>query len=439
MKIQLLVGAASSGSGKTTFTLGLLRALKNRGMKVQAFKTGPDYIDTKYHKQACGLDSINLDMFMASDKHIKNIYQKYARDKDVCIVEGVMGLFDGSNKMNASSASLAELLNIPIILLINAKSTAYSVAAMIYGFKNFYKNINIAGVVFNFVGSENHYSFLKDACKDVGVEALGYIPKTTLKDIPSRHLGLSLEANINREEITSSIASQIEKTVDLNRIIELYSVDFQDDGYEPNIKKISGLNISVADDEAFNFYYKENISILKNLGKVSFFSPIKDKNIPTNTDFLYLPGGYPEFYLKELSANTSMLNSINSYCDNGGHCLAECGGMMYLSNNIVDENGTYYPMTRVINHNASMQNMKLHLGYRRIDFNNNYCKGHEFHYSSIIDPDSNITKLGKAYSAKGLEVDTALFKVNNTYAGYTHIYWADNVKLIEDIIKGNLY
>lgn len=187
----IMIGAAGSGSGKTTFTLGLLRLLRNRGMKVQPFKCGPDYIDTKHHAMAAGEESVNLDTYMASAAHMRELYARYGAASDVCVTEGVMGLFDGYDGMKGSSAEIAELIGIPVVLVLNAKSTAYTVAPVLYGFKHFYPEIRVVGVVFNFVASVAHYAYLQQACADAGVEALGYIPKDESIVIPSRHLGLS--------------------------------------------------------------------------------------------------------------------------------------------------------------------------------------------------------------------------------------------------------
>lgn len=190
---SFLIAAPSSGSGKTTVTLGLLRALKNRGLKVQPFKCGPDYIDTKYHDMASGNKSVNLDLFLSSENHVRYLYSKYSSENDACITEGVMGLFDGYDKMKGSSAEIAGLLDIPVVMVINAKSMAYSAAPLLYGFKKFYEKINVIGVIFNYVGSESHYKFLSDACHDVGIVPLGYLPKNENLSVPSRHLGLSID------------------------------------------------------------------------------------------------------------------------------------------------------------------------------------------------------------------------------------------------------
>lgn len=431
-KPQFLIAAPSSGSGKTTITQGLLRYLKNKGLRVQPFKCGPDYLDTKHHAWAAGNVSINLDTFMSSREHVEDLYRKYSNQSDVSVVEGVMGLFDGSKKMEGSSAQIAELLNIPIILVINAKATAYSVAPLLYGFKNFYKGINIAGVIFNFVGSESHYQFLKDACEDVGITPLGYVPKNDKLHLPSRHLGLQISDSTQYDSIIEDIAEHISQTVDIEKLIQITTSQLQ----EPRTSKIKQkgkLRITVAKDAAFNFTYHENLSALEQLGDVTFFSPLNDHELPL-TDLLYLAGGYPELHLKELSSNTAMRKAINSYCSQGGRVLAECGGMMYLCNSIIDSDSVEYPMVGYLEQKATMENMKLKLGYRKININNNICFGHEFHYSKILSPLMKYS-VGEIYSARDQKLDTLLFRKQNTVASYIHFYWGE--KNIIDIFFKN--
>lgn len=425
---HLLISAIASGSGKTTVTLGLLRALRNRGLSVQPFKCGPDYIDTKYHVLAAGTESVNLDLFLSSENHIKNLYNKYSSGKDVCITEGVMGLFDGYDRMNGSSAQIAEKLDIPVILVLNAKSMAYSAAALLYGFKNFSDRVNIAGVIFNFVASESHYNFLKDACHDVGLEPLGYLPKNTDIEIPSRHLGLNIDEQYRFEEFADNAATLIEKYIDIDKLLSITRINQSDIETEKE-KSVSsqGLRISVARDAAFNFMYHENIEYLKRIGIVSYFSPLSDKQLP-ESDFIYLPGGYPELYLSELSNNRTMQDSIHHYIETGGKVLAECGGMMYLSSSISDENGTEYPMVNIFDQKATMENMRLKLGYRQFEYNGMSLKGHEFHYSTINSEQQSVVQ---QYTAKGQATDTKLLRYKNVIAGYTHLYWADMDDLMD--------
>lgn len=425
---NFLISAIASGSGKTTVTLGLLRALRNRGLNVQPFKCGPDYIDTKYHVLAAGNESVNLDLFLSSESHIKYLYNKYSSDKDVCITEGVMGLFDGYDRMNGGSAQIAEKLDIPVILVLNAKSMAYSAAALLYGFKNFSDKINITGVIFNFVASESHYNFLKDACHDVGLEPLGYLPKNTDIEIPSRHLGLNIDEQYRFDDFADKAAALIEKYIDIDKLLSITARREPHIGITKEINvPLQGLRISVARDAAFNFMYHENIEYMKRIGIVSYFSPLYDKQLP-ESDFIYLPGGYPELYLSELSNNRTMQDSIRHYVEAGGKALAECGGMMYLSSSISDENGIEYPMVNIFDQKATMENMRLKLGYRQFEYNGVLLKGHEFHYSSIKSEQQSVVQ---QYTAKGQPTDTKLLRYKNVIAGYTHLYWADTNNLMD--------
>lgn len=216
--IQLLIGAATSGSGKTTFTMGLLRALSRRGLIVQPFKCGPDYIDTQFHSIAAGRESVNLDTWMASPDHIREVFARYSADADVAVIEGVMGLFDGYDRMRGSSAEIAALLDVPVILVVNARSTAYSVAALLHGMKTFRPDVKIAGVVFNLVASESHYSFLKAAADDAGVPSLGWIPRTDGIEVPSRHLGLTIGMEQEINKLADLAADLIEQHIDLDQL-----------------------------------------------------------------------------------------------------------------------------------------------------------------------------------------------------------------------------
>ena len=433
MGSQFLIGAVHSGSGKTILTLGLLKALRNRGLVVQSFKSGPDYIDTKFHERASGNKTINLDLFLASANHVQETYRKHASPCDVAITEGVMGLFDGYEKMEGSSAQLARMLDIPVILVVNAKSMAYSVAPLMYGFMNFRKDVHVAGVIFNWVGSDSHYAFLKEACDDVGLAPLGYLPKNKKLEIPSRHLGLKIDLETPFDIFADHAAALVEEHVDLDGLLTLTRKENRPFLANNTGRKAisregdSFIQSAVAFDEAFNFMYHENIEYLKQRGTVAFFSPIHDKKLP-DADFVYLPGGYPELYLKPLSDNTGMKDSIRRYVEQGGRLLAECGGMLYLSSSMTDENGKEYPMLSIFNQKATMQNAKLTLGYRKFEYNGVKMKGHEFHYSSL---ESNLESITKQYSAASKPVDTKLLRYKNAIAGYTHLYWAETDNLMD--------
>ncbi len=459
MKAHVLIGAAASGSGKTTFTLGLLRALKNRSHQVQPFKCGPDYIDTRHHRMAAGSPSVNLDPFMMSASHLEELYARYTAGADVAVTEGVMGLFDGYDGMRGSSAETASALRLPVILVVNARSTAYSVAPLLYGFKHFNKEIALVGAVFNFVASASHYAFLEEACRDAGVEPLGYLPKQAEITIPSRHLGLSLEEDFCFEAFADRVARLIEDHVDIDRLLEITAV--RTDGPVrptpvadsqvgaplkavlpsvasapaqatapcqavsfPPAPRPSCLRIAVARDAAFQFIYEENLRMLSRLGILTFFSPLEDVELP-EADLVYLPGGYPELHLPALSANRPMRQSVYAYIEAGGRMIAECGGMMYLCREIADTDGTPYPMVGILDQSATMEPMKLRLGYRTLLCAGCRLQGHEFHYSRIRSSARTLPSIAAAYTAKGVPTDTPLYRYKNLLAGYTHLYWAD--------------
>lgn len=444
-KSSFLISAPSSNSGKTTFTLGLLRALRERGFGVQSFKCGPDYIDTIHHTAAAGRPGLNLDTFMASEAHMRAVYTHYASLADVSVTEGVMGLFDGADKMKGSSAEIAALLDIPVVLVINAQSMAYSAAPLIYGLKNFYPGIRVAGAIFNFVNTESHYRFLQDACVDAGVEALGYLPKNEALHIPSRHLGLHISAETDYEQIIQRLAEVIPRTVDLDRLLEITTISHEnvltnDDRIsnalnhsQPVKDSDQNLRITVARDEAFSFLYHQNIEGLRAFGDIQWFSPLSDKSLP-ETDLLYLPGGYPELFAAQLAGNQSMLESIRQYCECGGLTYAECGGLMYLGRELVDSKGNAFRMAGVLDLTTTLQHAKMTLGYRVMHWDGLEIKGHEFHYSGLREQFVQ-APLAQMTNARGVSVDTQFFRVKNTFAGYTHFYWADKPEFIQHLIN----
>lgn len=425
-KPQFLIAAPSSHSGKTTLTLGLLHALRHRGLRVQSFKCGPDYIDTFHHSQASSRQGINLDTFMMSETHVKWLYSYYSNDADVAIVEGVMGLFDGAVKAEGSSAAIAMLLDIPVILVVNAKAMAYSVAPLLYGLKHFNRDLKIAGVIFNFVNTESHYQFLKDACADVGITPLGYVPVNEAINIPSRHLGLMISPENDYNAIIARAAAHISQSVDLDQLLEL-TMQHAPAYRETALPTSSKLRIGVARDSSFIFTYEENLRALDRLGTICTFSPADLTELP-EMDLLYIPGGYPELNLSLLEGNAAMRTAIREYCANGGRVIAECGGMMYLGNTITDAEGRRYEMCGVLDIETSMQNSRLSLGYRRIQIGDTVLKGHEFHYSHAKE-NSPIPTIGEVTNARGKIVSTPIYKQQNVIASYMHFYWGENADI----------
>ncbi|AMJ68072.1 cobyrinate a,c-diamide synthase [Hymenobacter sp. PAMC 26628] len=435
-KPQFLIAAPSSGSGKTTLTLGLLRVLARRGWAVQPFKCGPDYLDTHHHTQAAGRPSLNLDLFMASAAHAQATYARYLAPADAAVVEGVMGLFDGADRMAGSAAAVAELLNIPVILVVDARAMAYSVAPLLFGFKNFYPGIRLVGALFNFVNTASHYQFLREACADVGVEALGYLPQNPAFAIPSRHLGLSIDAEIQHEAIVEALADALPATVDVDRLLALTRTAAPAPGAPtpPGIRAPERRRIAVARDAAFTFTYHQNLAALEQLGDVNYFSPLADGALPAGTDFLYLPGGYPELFAGALHANAAMRASIAAYCAGGGAAYAECGGLMYLGQRITAAAGQAFAMVGALPCATSMENAKMTLGYRAVEWNSLTIKGHEFHYSVLNDHGLR-HEPARITSAKGAPVPAQLYRQGNVCASYVHLYWGEDSAFIERLLE----
>lgn len=430
-KAGFVIGAVSSGSGKTTVTNGLLRTFRRRGLKTAPFKVGPDYIDTHFHKVASGRDSINLDVFMSGESHVRQLFDEYSCGCDIGVVEGVMGLFDGYDCRKGSAAHIAEILGLPVILLINAASSAYSLAAVLSGFRNFDPSVNIAGVIFNNVASDNHLRLLRNAARDSGVEFLGYVKHDSSLTVPSRHLGLTLDEDDVIDKFVANAADAIAANIDIDRILELTGFESTESIAEEvshvfrDSSAKSKCRIAVAHDEAFNFIYPVNLRALetqnvlgKGYGEIIRFSPLRDEKMP-EADLLYLPGGYPELYKERLSANAGMRKSVREYIGNGGYAIAECGGMLYLGNDIDG-----IEMCKVLPISATMSNARLKLGYRTVRFPGCELRGHEFHYSSVRENEP-LGSVASQRDVRGKAVSTPVYRYKNAIAGYTHLYWAD--------------
>ncbi|MCG8384681.1 MAG: cobyrinate a,c-diamide synthase [Cytophagales bacterium] len=430
---QFMVAAPSSHSGKTTVTLGLLRAFQRKGRAVQPFKCGPDYLDTTHHTLAAGQQGINLDLFMSSSHHVKYLYQKYCENKEVVVVESVMGLYDGAVDDRDSSAAIAKLLQLPVILVVDARAMAYSAGALVYGFKHFDPEINLAGVIFNFVRSASHYRFLRDACKKIGVTPLGYLPPEEKIKIPSRYLGLNIDATIDFDVIIDRTADHLEQHLDLDQLAKITRRPLPGKPGQLKSETVNpGKVIAIARDEAFRFTYHENIETLKRLGKVVYFSPMHDTVLP-NADFIYLAGGYPELHVQALAKNKEMLHAVRQYCLQGGHLLAECGGFMYLGRQVIDAEGQAHEMVNFFPSTTSMVDKKLTLGYRAFSWEHITWKGHEFHYSTLTGAD-NLPSVGGLFNAKQEPVGSKVYRKGNVMASYVHFYWAEQEDFLQQFI-----
>lgn len=336
-----------------------------------------------------------------------------------------MGLFDGYDRSLGSAAQIAEILDIPVLIVVGARSTAYSVAAQLVGIKNFRPGLKIAGVVFNQVSSGRHRLLLEQAAADAGLRCFGYIPRTAGLEVPSRHLGLSLSAAPQMEEWICAAAGCVEANVDIEALLDACRADFAQPAAvsQPPAGK---LRIAVARDAAFNFTYVANMDALFRLGSVRCFSPLAGDALP-EADLLYLPGGYPELYAVQLSVNQSLMEEIRAYVESGGKVLAECGGMIYLTRCISGVEGGPYKMCGVLPLEATMEGARLHLGYRRVVLPSGVqWRGHEFHYSEIVEDGQALPSAAEQFDARGVKVATPLYRYKNIIAGYTHLYWGES-------------
>lgn len=434
-KPQFLLAAPSSGSGKTTVSRGLMALLTARGMAVQPYKCGPDYIDTKMHGDVCGRPSVNLDTFMASHEHVEQLYLSHAIDADVCVVEGMMGLFDGYRRDRGSSAEVAKLLDLPVVLVVDARSAAYSMKALLSGFLHFDSKVRIVGVIFNKVGSPKHFSLLREVCDELGVECFGCLPKTTALEQESRYLGL----DFSRKTDTDMLVSILDEHVDWKRLLDATTCKLEEYSDHGRKNQNQGRVIAVARNaESFSFLYQEHLERLAEMGEVMSFDPEKNEIFPDTTSLLYLPGGYPEKHLEILSKADRTRNAIRSYVGKGGRVLAECGGMMYLCETIAGDGGIF-DMVGVLPYHitARKADRKLSLGYRQCLFRGQSLRGHEFHYTHFSDPQPQT--LVQVYDARMKPVDSPFVGCGNVLASYTHLYWGeiDIDRLFEDSRHGN--
>lgn len=432
---SIVISSNSSGGGKTTVTLGLIKALMNRGYEVQGYKVGPDYIDPAFHKFITKKPCRNLDLFLMNEEGVR---ASFSRGKgDIGIVEGVMGLYDGKGvSTNYSTYHVSKVLNLPIILVISPKGQSATLCAEINGIKNF-RTPNIAGIILNNI-SESYYGILKKAIDiNCNVKVFGYIPKDEKLKLKSRHLGLVQSSEIkDLEDKVEYLSKLIEKHINIHEIIKSLK---ENEKYEDNYHlENKNLRIAVAKDKAFSFYYEENIELLKELGKVIFFSPLKDKKLPEDIDFLYIGGGYPEVFIKKLSQNKSMLKSIKKELDSGLNCYAECGGLMYLTSKIEGCLGVDY-----FSGNSYMTKKLQNFGYAQMEVTKENNKiplkskinCHEFHRSYVELNEKKIYKLTKKmYDGSSKEWECGYIK-NNTLATYAHVHFFGNMDILKNIIK----
>ena len=441
-KKGFLIGGTMSGSGKTTLSLGLMAALKRRGLCGAPFKVGPDYIDPGHHRRVTQRPSRNLDGWMLSRAYCQSAFAKGMDGCDVALVEGVMGLFDGysGTDESGSSAQMAKWLGLPVVLVVNAASMARSAAALVTGFEKFDPELSFFFLVFNNVGSKNHLAYLTEALAvHSDLPCLGGIPKDEALRIPERHLGLVTdEEHLLSQGETDHLADTVEKHIDLDLLLERagnlsFSAEGQK-GAEKEERASASISIGVASDRAFCFYYPDNLEALEAAGaRLKFFSPVKDGALPQGISGLYFGGGYPELFAKELEANVSMRKAVKEASDAGMPVYGECGGLMYLSEAITGFDGLRHEMSGCLPLETEMQGKRSALGYREITLKEETLlgpcgirvRGHEFHYSKP----SGDPACGRAYSVSP-RMDRTLpdegYVVKNTLGSYVHLHFGSS-------------
>ncbi len=448
---RLILAGTHSGVGKTTLALGIMLALKKRGLTVAPFKIGPDYIDGSYHAEITGGKSHNLDSWLLSRGAVLELFAQRAKNADFSVIEGVMGLYDGREDSQAgSTAQIAKLLDCPVILVVNAKSFARGAAAMVLGYKKFDTQVNLCAVILNNIASPKHFALVKKAIEaTVKIPVLGYLPKNLKIGLAERHLGL---VPAKEKKLPGDFLRKLlyltQKNIDINKIIKLGRASPKLAAFKKTIfvnhqKTISRLNIAVAFDQAFNFYYQDNLNILKHLGAhILFFSPLKNQRLPKNIHGLYIGGGYPELFARPLSKNTSLKKDIYTMADNGLPIYAECAGLMYLTQGIIDFKKINYPMVGIFKAVTAMSNRLQTLGYVNIHtINNNILswpneriRAHLFHWSYLKKISDNLIYAYKV-EKNGYKTFYDGLINKNVLASYAHLHFASNLNFPKRFIQ----
>ena len=476
---RIVFAATQSGSGKTTVTLGLMLALRKMGLKVQPFKAGPDYLDPMQHSAVCARISRNLDSWLMPPGAILELFTRNATGADISVIEGVMGLYDGFRDTEyGSTGYLAKILKAPVILILNAASFSRSAAAIVLGCKEFDKKVNLAGVILNNIGSPNHYYFTKSAIeKKTRIPVLGFLPKDAGIKLPERHLGLvPAEEKKPDTGLYAKLRALVEKNIDLLRLIKisrqapklpifsnLDSVEKASCRHcEPRrgeaihsrdcfVAPLRGaprndkmeVTIAIARDKAFNFYYQDNLDILKRLGaRLVEFSPLKDKSLPAGIDGMYIGGGYPELFAAGLFANRRMRKDVLRYAAEGLPIYAECGGLMYLVKRIVDFKGKSFPMCGVFNCSVVMANKLQALGYIEIEVRKDNIlsrkgdkiRAHTFHWSYLKNAAGKESFAYAVSKNKDKKYSDGLMR-DNVLASYAHLHFASSLNLARNFIN----
>ena len=443
---KLLIAATHSGAGKTTITLGIMRALFQRGWVIQPYKVGPDYIDTGWHRLAANRPSRNLDAFMLAEDVIYSLFTHAAASADINIIEGVMGLYDGFGLQAdyCSSAGIAKQLNCPVILVVDGKGVSTSLAATVQGFSQFIPDIHIAAVIINRVNSDSHYQILKKAIEYYcQIPVIGRLPVMPELALPSRHLGLipSQENEADQmQQYWQCLANTIEQYIDLDKLLELTYRKIQPTSPIDlsQYTDLSGVTIAIAKDEAFHFYYQDNLDLLVQLGATLIeFSPLNDTELP-DCQAIYIGGGFPEMFAERLAQNEQMRISIsNAHC-NAMPIYAECGGLMYLGETLIDLAGNVHPMVGILSGYSKMSKGLKRFGYAQAEAKvdtliarKGQClRGHEFHHSEFFTELPACFDMSKQRDGEIVATWQGGYQVGKTFAGYLHLHFYQTPDII---------
>jgi cobyrinic acid a,c-diamide synthase len=447
---RVVIGGTSSRAGKTVVAIGLMRALRDRGYKVQPFKIGPDFIDPSYHKFATGRYSRNLDGYMMSGEDIIESFQRNGRNAEIAVIEGVMGLYDAHNAIDekGSTAEAAKILKAPVIIIANIERISRTAAAFVLGYKLFDPDVQIKGVILNRVGSERHANKAKLAVEKLAnMDVVGIMPRDNRIEIPERHLGLVTAYEMDRvEEIFDTLAEIVETYINVDKVIEIANSakemeDVQESAVYHPWKKYD-IKLGVMRDKAFTFYYEDTLdAFAANGAELVYIDSFKDKRLP-EIDALYMGGGFPEVFADVLERNKGLKEAIWEFCNDNRPVYAECGGLMYLGETLTTKEGDEYEMAGVLPLKTAMYEKFQALGYVRniamkdnpISKKNAVLVGHEFHHSRVKLRDK-VEYVYKTERGKGIDGrhDGILFK--NTLASYQHLHILSYPKMIKNFFE----
>ncbi len=462
--MALVIAGERSGVGKTTVTLTLLASLCRRGLAVQSFKVGPDYIDPMFHGYVTGRACRNLDAVLTSEAYVQKCFANYSPQCEYSLVEGVMGLFDGVKEIEnneesviktdfASTAHVARLLDLPVVLVIDCSRLSGSVAAIAHGYCTFDSRIKIAGVVLNRVGSDRHLSLLKDALAALQLPILGVLRRQDNITIPDRHLGLVPTAELPElDTVIERLADLGDTCFNWQYLLPLLKSPHSTlptphsplpTPHSPLPTPHSPIKIAIARDRAFNFYYQDNLDLLQNLGaELVFWSPLEDAELPPDVQGMYFGGGFPEVYAERLAVNTSALQTVKTAILSGMPTIAECGGLMYLCEQIIDFEDNSWPMVGILPTSAVMGG-RLTLGYRRaVALQNNLLipadtniYGHEFHRSSLsVNPQTPLFQTYRYDCDENMGTEGWTLP-SNLHASYIHLHWGQSPEIPQEFLK----